>query len=144
MHPRTRRPPRARRTGPREEGGKSASAAKLARMEAYSAGASVPASPRTDVVDTYVERGPAAYFAEFFGTFTLVFVIAVVVSVYGVAASRANPAPSVHWEVIGLVHVFILFMLIQTLALISGAHFNPAVTAGLAAIRQIRPSDASI
>src|SRR3954469_10574708 len=112
MHPRTRRSRRARPTGPREEGGKRASAAKLARMEAYSAGASMPDSPRTDVVDTYVARGPAAYFAEFFGTFALVFVITTVVSIYVTAPTAANPSPYVHWEVIGLVHAFILFMLI--------------------------------
>jgi MIP family channel proteins len=46
--------------------------------------------------------------------------------------------------VIGLVHVFALFFLIQTLAVVSGAHFNPAVTAALTAIRQIRPIDAAI
>ena len=45
---------------------------------------------------------------------------------------------------IGLVHVFVLFMLIQTLALVSGAHFNPAVTAAMTALRQIKPPDAAI
>ena len=45
---------------------------------------------------------------------------------------------------IGLVHVFVLFMLIQTLAVVSGAHFNPAVTAALTVIRQIKPIDAAI
>ena len=45
---------------------------------------------------------------------------------------------------IGLVHVFVLFGLIQTLALISGAHFNPAVTAAMTALRQIKPPDAAI
>ena len=45
---------------------------------------------------------------------------------------------------IGLVHVFVLFMLIQTLALVSGAHFNPAVTAALTVIREIKPIDAAI
>ena len=45
---------------------------------------------------------------------------------------------------IGLVHVFVLFMLIQTLAVASGAHFNPAVTAAMTALRQISPADAGI
>ena len=45
---------------------------------------------------------------------------------------------------IGLVHAFLLFGLIQTLAVISGAHFNPAVTAAMAALRQIKPPDAAI
>jgi MIP family channel proteins len=35
-------------------------------------------------------------------------------------------------------------MLIQTLAVISGAHFNPAVTVGMTVIRQIRPPEALI
>lgn len=50
----------------------------------------------------------------------------------------------VDFPLIGLVHVFVLFMLIQTLAVISGAHFNPAITAALTAIRQIRVIDAAI
>ena len=41
-------------------------------------------------------------------------------------------------------HVFVLFMLIQTLAVASGAHFNPAVTAAMTALRQIKPVDAAI
>ena len=40
--------------------------------------------------------------------------------------------------------MFILFVLIQALAVVSGAHFNPAVTAAMTAIRQIRPIDAAI
>jgi MIP family channel proteins len=50
----------------------------------------------------------------------------------------------VDFSVIGIVHVFLLFMLVQTLAIVSGAHFNPAITAALAAIRQIRLIDAAI
>ena len=45
---------------------------------------------------------------------------------------------------IGLVHAFLLFGLIQTLGLISGAHFNPAVTVVMTALRQIKPPDAAI
>src|SRR4051794_41316087 len=52
--------------------------------------------------------------------------------------------PFIDWSVIGLVHVFVLFLLIQTLAVVSGAHFNPAVTAALTAVRQIRPIDGAI
>jgi glycerol uptake facilitator protein len=46
--------------------------------------------------------------------------------------------------VIGLVHVFVILILVQTLAVVSGAHFNPAVTVAMAALRQIRPPDAGI
>jgi MIP family channel proteins len=88
--------------------------------------------------------------AEFIGTFALVLFITLVVSQFGHAAPSAAELAQgaqqqfVDFSVIGLVHVFALFMLVQTLAVISGAHFNPAVTAALAAIRQIRPIDAAI
>lgn len=96
--------------------------------------------------DTYVERGPAAFIAEFIGTLTLVFVITMVVSLYiAPAPTQPNaPQPFIDWSVIGLVHVFALFMLIQTLGVISGAHFNPAVTVAMTVIRQIRPPEAAV
>jgi glycerol uptake facilitator protein len=96
------------------------------------------------VVDTYVERGPAAYIAELIGTFALVFFITMVVSLYITPAAANQPQPFIDWSVIGLVHAFVLFMLIQSLAVISGAHLNPAVTVALASIRQIRPPEALI
>src|SRR5215210_407389 len=90
------------------------------------------------------DRGPAAYIAEFVGTLLLVFFITAVVSLYVTAPSPANPAPFIDFSVIGLVHAFLLFGLIQTLALISGAHFNPAVTVVMAALREINPLDALV
>jgi len=90
------------------------------------------------------ERGPAAYIAEFVGTLLLVFFITAVVSLYIAEPSAANPNPFIDFSVIGLVHVFVLFVLIQTLAVVSGAHFNPAVTVALTFLRQIRSSDAVI
>jgi glycerol uptake facilitator protein len=90
------------------------------------------------------DRGPAAYLAEFIGTLMLVFFICAVVSLYGPEASAQNPNPFVDFGVIGLVHVLVLFVLIQTLAIVSGAHFNPAVTAALTALRQIKAVDAGI
>ena len=86
------------------------------------------------------ERGPAAYIAEFIGTFVLVFFITAAVSLYVTPPTAANPTPYIDFGVIGLVHVFVLFMLIQTLAVASGAHFNPAVTVAITALRQIRPA----
>jgi len=90
------------------------------------------------------DRGPAAYIAEFVGTLFLVFFITAAVSLYVATPSAQNPNPFVDFSVIGLVHVFVLFALIQTLAMISGAHFNPAVTAVMAALRQIKLADALI
>ncbi|HEX6714563.1 MAG TPA: aquaporin [Thermoleophilaceae bacterium] len=96
------------------------------------------------VVETYVDRGPAAYIAELIGTFALVFFITMVVSLYITVPAAGQPQPFIDWSVIGLVHAFVLFMLIQSLAVISGAHFNPAVTVALTVIRQIRPPEALI
>lgn len=78
------------------------------------------------------ERGLSAYIAELVGTFVLVLFIALIVSVY---ARMAISTPE--FAVIGLLHAFLLMMLVQTLGGTSGAHFNPAVTIGLAAVRKI-------
>jgi aquaporin Z len=60
-----------------------------------------------------------------------------VVSLFVVLPTANSPvAPFIDWSVIGLVHAFVLFMLIQSLAVISGAHFNPAITVGLAAAKR--------
>jgi MIP family channel proteins len=95
------------------------------------------------------ERGLGAYLAEFIGTFTLVFFITMVVSQFvqapqAVAAGASPTQPFVDWAVIGLVHIFALFLIVQTIALVSGAHVNPAITVGLTAIRQIRLIDSAI
>jgi MIP family channel proteins len=90
------------------------------------------------------DRGVAAYLAEFLGTFLLVFFVTTAVSLFVTQASPQNPTPFVDWGVIGLVHVFVLFILVQTLAVVSGAHFNPAVTVAMTALRQIKPPDAAI
>jgi MIP family channel proteins len=81
--------------------------------------------------------------AEFIGTFALVFFITLTVSLY-VTPSINGVQPFIDFSVIGLVHFLVLFMLVQTLAVVSGAHFNPAVTLALFAIRQIRAADAVI
>ena len=101
------------------------------------------------LTETIPVRGPAAYVAEFIGTLALVFFITMAVSEFvrnPIPQGNGLPPfqPFIDFSVIGLVHVFVLFMLIQTLAVVSGAHFNPAVTCALAAIRQIRGIDAAI
>jgi aquaporin NIP len=80
------------------------------------------------------KRGLSAYIAELVGTFLLVLFIALIVSVY---ARTGISTPE--FAVIGLLHAFLLMMLIQTLGGTSGGHFNPAVTIGLAAVREIGP-----
>jgi MIP family channel proteins len=85
------------------------------------------------------ERGLSAYIAELVGTFLLVLFIALIVSVY---ARTGIGTPE--FAVIGLLHAFVLMMLIQTLGGVSGAHFNPAVTLGLAAVRKIKPNHAAV
>jgi MIP family channel proteins len=90
------------------------------------------------------ERGTAAYVAEFIGTFTLVLFVTLGVSIFVAPPTPQGAVAFIDWSVIGLVHVFVLFMLIQTLAIVSGAHFNPAVTVAMAALRQIKPPDAVI
>src|SRR5215208_4641290 len=90
------------------------------------------------------DRGLAAYIAEFIGTLLLVFFITAAVSIYVGEPTRTLPNPFIDFSVIGLVHVFVLFVLIQTLGIVSGAHFNPAVTAAMTALRQIKPPDAAI
>jgi glycerol uptake facilitator protein len=99
------------------------------------------------------DRGLSAYLAELVGTFLLVLFIAMIVSVYtlalaaGPSAARAAGGFSfsgANFAVIGLLHAFLLMMLIQTLGPTSGGHFNPAVTLGLAFVRQIKTNDAAI
>jgi MIP family channel proteins len=86
------------------------------------------------------QRSPAAYVAEFLGTFLLVFVITMVVVLFVTPAGGGGS----EWVVVGLVHAFLLFLIVQSLGSISGAHVNPAVTLSLLAIRKIRPNDAVV
>lgn len=78
-----------------------------------------------------------AYVAEFIGTFALVFFIGTILSV-------AGGLQTTDWAVIGLVHAFILAMLVYTLGTVSGGHFNPAVTFAAAMIKRIKAPDAVV
>jgi MIP family channel proteins len=86
------------------------------------------------------QRSPAAYVAEFIGTFALVFFITSVVVLFVTPGGGGGS----DWAVVGLVHAFVLFLLVQSIGSVSGAHVNPAVTLALAAIRKIRPNDAVV
>lgn len=85
------------------------------------------------------ERGVPAYVAEFLGAFLLVLFVCSVVSINSEGGLQFTD-----FAVIGLVHVFVLAILIYSLGNTSGAHFNPAVTAALTALRKIGPLDALI
>jgi aquaporin TIP len=88
------------------------------------------------------DRGLAAYVAELVGTMFLVFIITSVVVLY--VASGANAQFGSDYAVVGLVHAFVLAVLIAGLGAVSGGHFNPAVTLGAAALRKIEPIDALV
>lgn len=88
------------------------------------------------------DRGLAAYVAELVGTFFLVFVIGTVVSLYVAAGGQAQFGSD--FAVVGLVHAFVLFVLVQTLAGVSGAHLNPAITTAAAFLKRIDPVDAVV
>jgi glycerol uptake facilitator protein len=86
------------------------------------------------------QRSPAAYIAEFLGTFMLVFGITTVVVLFTTPGGGGGS----DYAVVGLVHAFLLFLIVQSLGSVSGAHVNPAITLGSAALRKIRPNDAVI
>lgn len=88
------------------------------------------------------ERGLAAYLAELIGTFLLVFFITSVVVLFLSTGEQASFGTD--FAVIGLVHAFLLFGLIVMFGVVSGGHFNPAVTLAAAVIKRISPIDALI
>ncbi len=86
------------------------------------------------------DRGLNAYIAELIGTFLLVLFIALVVSIYTLHPAIVGGT----FLIIGLIHAFVLMMLIQTLGGVSGGHFNPAVTLALTSVKKIKPSQAAV
>jgi glycerol uptake facilitator protein len=88
------------------------------------------------------DRGLAAYIAELVGTFFLVFFITSAVTLFVATGNQAQFGSD--FAVIGLVHAFLLFGLIQIFGSVSGGHFNPAVTLAVAAVRRIDPIDALV
>ena len=85
-------------------------------------------------------RSPAAYVAEFIGTFALVFFI----TMAGVLFLAPGGGATSDFAVVGFVNGLVLFMLVYSIGSVSGAHVNPAVTVALAALRKIRLNDAVI
>jgi glycerol uptake facilitator protein len=88
------------------------------------------------------QRGPSAYAAEFIGTFFLVFFVVMVLT--GELGSIAAPQPYLDFAVIGLVHAFVIILIVSSLGRTSGALVNPALTVALAAVRKLAPVDAAI
>lgn len=88
------------------------------------------------------DRGLAAYIAELIGTLFLVFAVGTVVSLY-VSTSPTSQTGS-DFAVVGLLHAFVLFLLIIAFGQVSGGHFNPAITAAAALMRRIDPVDAVV
>jgi glycerol uptake facilitator protein len=86
------------------------------------------------------QRSPAAYIAEFLGTFTLVFAVTMVIVLFVTPGGGGGS----DWAVVGLVHAFVLLLIVHSIGSVSGAHVNPAVTLALAAIRKIRINDAVV
>lgn len=77
-----------------------------------------------------MKNAPARLLAEFLGVFFLCF--------FGIGAITNDAGLTG----VALAHGIAIFVAISAFAHISGAHFNPAVTAALAATRRITPSDA--
>ena len=88
------------------------------------------------------DRGLAAYIAELVGTMFLTFFITSVVVLY--VATGATAQFGSDFAVVGLVHAFVLTVLIIGIGAVSGGHFNPAVTAAAAVLRRIDPIDALV
>lgn len=88
------------------------------------------------------ERGLAAYLAELIGTFLLVFFITSVIVLFVATGSQAQFGSD--FAVVGLAQGFALFGVIVMFGVVSGGHFNPAVTLAAAVLRRINPIDAAI
>jgi MIP family channel proteins len=76
------------------------------------------------------------------GTLLLVFFITSVVVLFVSTGSQAQFGTD--FAVIGLVHAFLLFGLIVMFGVVSGGHFNPAVTLAALVIKRIKPLDGVI
>jgi MIP family channel proteins len=85
------------------------------------------------------DRGLAAYVAELIGTLVLVFIVTSVVVLYVAAGPNAQFGSD--FAVVGLTHAFVLFILIASIGVASGGHFNPAVTTAFIVLKRIDPID---
>lgn len=86
---------------------------------------------------TLVER----FLAEALGTFLLVFIGGGAAALAGILAARGQSTGMANLLLVALAHGLVLFVIVQVVGKISGAHVNPAVTLGLAAIGRFPWSD---
>ncbi|MGZ3584692.1 MAG: aquaporin, partial [Ktedonobacterales bacterium] len=86
---------------------------------------------------TLVER----FLAEALGTFLLVFIGGGAAAMAGIAQARGQSTGLANLLLVALAHGLALFVIVQVVGKISGAHVNPAVTLGLAAIGRFPWSD---
>ncbi|CAN5475583.1 hypothetical protein BH20ACT15_BH20ACT15_02650 [soil metagenome] len=85
------------------------------------------------------DRGLAAYIGELIGTLFLTFFICSIVILYVAAGQNATFGSD--FAVVGLTHAFVLFVLIASIGIASGGHFNPVVTTAFMVLRRIDPID---
>ncbi len=85
------------------------------------------------------DRGLAAYIGELIGTLFLTFFVSTIVILY--VASGQNATFGSDFAVVGLTHAFVLFVLIASVGIASGGHFNPVVTSAFMILRRIDPID---
>ncbi len=89
-----------------------------------------------------VRRG----FAEYVGTFALVFVgagsILSFAKLFGTFVAQGAQAPATGWSLVGiaLAHGLAIGVMVSAVGHISGGHFNPAITLGFLITRRLAPS----
>lgn len=81
------------------------------------------------------------FFAEALGTFLLVFIGGGAASLAGIMEARGKSTGLADLLLVALAHGLALFVIIQVVGKISGAHVNPAVTIGLAVIGRFPVSE---
>jgi MIP family channel proteins len=73
------------------------------------------------------------------GTLFLTFFVCTIVILF--VASGQNATFGSDFAVVGLTHAFVLFVLIASVGIASGGHFNPVVTSAFMILRRIDPID---
>lgn len=88
------------------------------------------------------DRGLAAYIGELLGTLILTFIVTSVLVLF--VSTGASAALGSDFAVVGLVNAFVLLVLVASIGVASGGHFNPAVTLSFIALRRMDPIDGAV